>query len=133
MDYSNIRILSLMQTKMAWDSENHDVISANIANADTPGYKAKELKKLDFEHMAMNESKRLKLAASGGTSLGGSNPQQDYRVQKTRKTYETTPVKNTVALEEQMAQLAYNNNDYQMVTNLYKKTTGMFKTAIGQH
>lgn len=132
MDYSNIRILGLMKQKMAWDSENHDVISANIANADTPGFKAKELKKLDFERMAMNESHRLKMAATSGTSLAGSNPTQDYRVEKSRKTYETSPVKNNVAIEEQMAQLAYNNNDYQMVTNLYKKTTGMFKTALGQ-
>lgn len=132
MDFSNIRILALMQTKMAWDAENHDVISANISNADTPGYKAKELKKLDFERMAMNEARRLKMATVSGTSLSGSDPAQEFRVSKARKTYETTPVKNNVALEEQMAQLAYNNNDYQMVTNLYKKTTGMFKMAIDQ-
>jgi flagellar basal-body rod protein FlgB len=125
--------LKLMQQKMAWDSENHDIISANIANADTPGYKSKELKKIDFGRMAMQESKRLKMATTSGVSLQGDNATQEYRVEKKRKTYETSPVKNNVAIEEQMAQLAYNSNDYQMVTNLYKKTTGMFKTALGQH
>lgn len=135
MDYSNIRLMSLMKMKMSWDSQNQDVLAQNVANADTPGYRAKELKPLDFEHMAMEESHRLKMRATSGSSFDGSKEESkgDYRVEKSRKTFETSPVKNNIAIEEQMANMAKNNMDYQMITNLYKKTAGMFKTALGQN
>jgi flagellar basal-body rod protein FlgB len=134
MDYSNIRLMSLMKVKMAWDSENQDVLAQNIANADTPGYRAKELKKLDFDHMAMAESHRLKMRATAPSHIDGSKMETgEFRVDKSRKTYETSPVKNSVAIEEQMAAMAKNNTDYQLVTNLYKKTAGLFKTAIGHN
>ncbi len=134
MDYSNIRLMSLMKMKMAWDSENQDVLAQNIANADTPGYRAKEIKKIDFEHLAMDESHRLQMRATSPSHIAHSKEETgDFRVQKSRKTYETSPVKNNVVIEEQMASMAKNNTDYQLITNLYKKTAGMFKTALGHN
>lgn len=134
MDYSNIKLMSLMKMKMAWGAENQDVLAQNISNADTPGYRAKELKKIDFEKLAMDESHRLKMRATSGAHMGGSKEaQSDYRIEKSRKTYETSPVKNSVVIEEQMAAMAKNNTDYQLITNLYKKTSGLFKTAIGHN
>ena len=47
-----------------------------------------------------------------------------------RKTHETTPVENSIALEEQMAKLNQNQHEYMLTTNLYNKTAGMFRTAI---
>ena len=133
MDYSGIRILQMMQVKMAYLSEKQDALAQNVANADTPGYKAKKMKDLDFDHLAMAESRRLQMrGTSAGSSMEGTRPTQQFRQEKQRKTFETTPVKNNVALEEQMAMVAQNNLDYTTVTNLYTKTTGMFKIALGQ-
>jgi len=131
MDFSNIRLLSLMKLKMDFHAENQDVLSQNIANADTPGYKPKELKPLDFKHMALEEAHRLKIIATSPSHMSGVKPVHDFRVQEQRKTYETTPVKNSIALEEQMAKVAYNKNEFMLMTNLYRKTAQMFKTAIG--
>jgi flagellar basal body rod protein FlgB len=54
-----------------------------------------------------------------------------FRDEKLKKTYETTPVKNNVVLEEQTAKLAENQMEYQKVTNLYGKVNGLFRIAIG--
>lgn len=131
MDYSNIKLLSMMQLKMAYLAENQDILSRNIANADTPGYKAKQLRKLDFKKLAQIEAHRLHLRATSPKHSKGSKPGNDFRVETQRKTYETTPVENNVALEEQMAKLSQNQYEYMLTTNLYNKTTAMFKTAIG--
>lgn len=131
MDFSKIKLFSLIETKMAYLSEQHDTLSQNIANADTPGYVPKQLKKLDFEKMAQLEAHRLKMRATSPLHQTGSQPTAEFRVEDWKKTYEKTPVDNKVALEEQMAKLSANSQDYQMITNLYHKTTGMFKTAIG--
>lgn len=133
MDYSNIKLMQMMGTKMAYLSERQDVLSQNIANADTPGYKATQLRELDFERMALSEARKLKLrATSSGESMEGSKPTQDFRRQEERETHETTPVENNIALEEQMAMMADNNLQYNTVTNLYTKTSEMFKVALGQ-
>ncbi len=131
MDYSNIKLFSLMQTKMAYLSENQDILAQNVANADTPGYKAKKLRDLDFRRLAVLEAHRLKLRATSPTHMNGTKKTQQFRQEEMRKPYEQTPVENTVALEEQMALMAKNNHDYMTMTNLYNKTAAMFKTAIG--
>lgn len=133
MDYSNIKLMQMMATKMAYLSEKQDILAQNVANADTPGYQAIAMRELDFERLALSEARRLKMkTTSAGASLEGSRPTKDFRTEDQRKTNETTPVENSVALEEQMAMVAQNNLEYMTVTNLYTKTSGMFKVAIGQ-
>jgi flagellar basal-body rod protein FlgB len=134
MDYSQIKLMQMMEVKMGYLAEKQDVLSQNVVNVDTPGYKPKQLKELDFERLALAEARRLKLkASSGGKSLEGVKQSQDFRTQVQRKTYETTPVENAVSLEEQMAKVAQNQLEYNTVTNLYSKTSGMFKVAIGNN
>ena len=118
---------------MAYLSEKQDLLAKNIANADTPGFKAQKMRDLDFERLALAESRRLQLrGTSGGASLQGTHSTQNFRQDKQRETYETTPVENNIALEEQMAMVAQNNLEYTTVTNLYTKTSSMFKIALGQ-
>ena len=42
------RFLSMLQQRMTWLSQRQNVLSQNVANADTPGYAAHDLKPLDF-------------------------------------------------------------------------------------
>lgn len=133
MDFGNVKLLSLMKVKMAWHAENQDALARNVANADTPGYQPTQLKELDFKRLAMIEARRLRMKATSPAHMSGVQSPQDFREVKQRKTYETTPVKNRVALEEQMAKVAFNKHEYDMTTNLYRKTTQMFKTAIGNN
>jgi flagellar basal-body rod protein FlgB len=130
MDYSSIKLMSLMKTKMSYLAENQDILAQNIANADTPGYRPKQLQKVDFEDMAMQEAHRLQMRATSPTHLGGTKPEQDFRTETQRKTYETTPVKNAIAIEEQMAMVSKNKLEYDTVTNLYRKTAGLFRIAL---
>ena len=48
MDVSSIPLLSLLKERMAWLSQRQDLLSQNVANADTPGYTAHDLKPVDF-------------------------------------------------------------------------------------
>ena len=132
MDFGKLTLFQMMQTKMGYLSERQDVLSHNIANIDTPGFKPRELKKLDFNRMAMLHTNKLKMRlTSEAHSTGTPAMPDDFRSEKMRKTFETTPVENAVVLEEQMAKVAETQLQYQEVTNLYKKTTSMFKMALG--
>lgn len=132
MDFSKIALFSMMKTKMGYLSERQEVLSQNIANVDTPGYKAKDVVKPDFDRMVMHESSRLEMrAASSGESLQPTQQGRDFDVKKNRKAYEVTPTKNNVVIEEQMMKVAQTSMEYEKTTNMYKKMADMFKTAIG--
>lgn len=131
MDFSKIKLFSMMKTKMAYLSERQDVLSQNIANVDTPGYKPKDLQKLEFDNMVHLEARRLDLRATDPSHQKPVERAPDYRAEKMRKTYAMTPMKNQVVIEEQMMKVAETKLQYDMTTNLYKKMSDMFKTAIG--
>lgn len=132
MDFGKLTLFRMMSTKMGYLSERQDVLAHNIANIDTPGQKARDLKELDFRRLAAIQSNKLKMRMTSHLhATGFPKIPDDFRDEKSRETYETTPVKNNIVLEEQMAKVAETQMEYQMVTNLYRKTGALFKTAIG--
>lgn len=132
MDYSKLTLFKMMQTRMGYLAERQDVLSKNIANIDTPGFRPSDMKELDFKRLALMQANKLKMRMTSSLHSGGTPKMpDDFRDEKMKKTYERTPVKNAVVLEEQMAKVAETQMQYQMTTNLYKKTSDMFKTAIG--
>ena len=117
---------------MGYHAERQDILARNVSNIDTPGYKAHDLKKLDFHRLAMIESRRLRVRATNSNHITDTKKEHlNFRSEKSRETYETTPVENNIVLEEQMMKVAENQLEYQKVTNLYSKVGKMFKTAIG--
>jgi flagellar basal-body rod protein FlgB len=130
MDFSNASIMQLMGAQMRYQSQRQVVLSQNIANIDSPGYQAQDLKPVKFEDLVQRQQHKLPLAATSKSHQSSTNVLAGpYRDEKTRKTYETTPQGNSVSLEEQMAKVSENNSQYQLTTNLLRKYTGMYRTA----
>ena len=51
MDLNKLTLFRLMKGQMGWLSRRQEVLAQNVANADTPGYKPRDLAPLDFEQM----------------------------------------------------------------------------------
>jgi flagellar basal-body rod protein FlgB len=129
MDFSKIDIMRMMQTKMNYHSERQDILSHNIANVDTPGFRARDLAPLDFSE-ELRRTNRLQMARTSvehkeGVRFDGG----DYQPQQMRS-FETKPVKNAVNVEEQMSQISHNAFELQQTTTLYRKTAEMFRVAV---
>jgi flagellar basal-body rod protein FlgB len=134
MDYSGITLFKMMKAKMGYHAERQDQLAKNVSNIDTPGYKPEDLRPLEFHRLAMIEARRLRVRATNPNHITDTTREhENFRSDKMRKTYETTPVKNAVVLEEQMMHIAQNQMEYQKVTNLYSKVSTLFKTAIGNN
>jgi len=143
MDVSELPIMAALKKRLKWLNTNQSVVSQNIANADTPGYRAKELQEQDFSKLvdqvagaqsgrtatssvALKTSNARHLTA-GGANVGGEN----YRA-KENDEYEETPDGNAVVLEEENLKLADNQMNYGLAINLYRKNIGLLKSALGQ-
>lgn len=113
-------------------SQRQGVLAQNIANIDTPSYKANDLKKVDFSKMVAQQG-RLELVATSPQHLNGTlaTGTSVYSTVKDRDTFETTPTKNNVVLEDQMGKISDTNAQFQLSSTMLKKFTGLYRKAAG--
>ncbi len=131
MDYGNLQIMAMMKAKMAYHSKRQDVLAQNVANTDTPGYRPKDLPPLTFDDM-LGKQKRLKMVQTSPEHLGGAHTQiAAFSPEVMQQYYEKKPVNNAVTAEQQMMMMNENALELQTTTQLYNKTAGLFRTAIG--
>jgi flagellar basal-body rod protein FlgB len=127
MNATGLTLFQRMEQRLHWLASRQTVLSQNIANADTPGYVAKELKPLSFgDHM------NLQLASTSAGHLGGTGQGVAPVVVEDEAATETGPDGNRVSLEDQMMKIADNGMEYQAILNLYRKQYSMLKTALGR-
>ncbi len=135
MNLPTIPLFDLLRQRMSWLSAREDVISQNVANADTPGYAAHDLKPLDFSSMMRD----LTTPQEFSPGLLLTNPRhiaapgfgtpgfQDVSSPDTL----SNPTGNTVSLEDEMMKVADTQAQYQAASNLYSKAVSLMRTAIG--
>ncbi len=118
-------LLAALKTKLRWHEARQAVLTENVANAATPGFRAHELKPIENEGSALapaqTDGRHLSLSSSSGEMRSG-----------VVDGFERTPDGNTVVLEEQMMKAAQNQMDHQMAAMLYQKSLGLLKAALGK-
>lgn len=132
MDTTKPDINSLLASHMKYMSQRQGVLAQNIANIDTPSYKATDLKKVDFNKMLTTQS-RLELVATSPAHLNGTlaSGNNIYTTQRDRDAFEEKPNKNNVVLEDQMSKISDTNAQFQLSSNMLRKFTTLYRTAIG--
>jgi flagellar basal-body rod protein FlgB len=131
MDLSNLDLFKAIGRKMGWLTQRENVIAQNIANADTPGFRA-----LDIAPLSFKETLGAKLQPTTTSAMhlvsAASGKSGDSKVNAEKKPWEITPSNNGVVLEEQMMKSANTASDYSLMLNLYKKNVTMLRTALGR-
>ncbi|MFQ5780310.1 MAG: flagellar basal body rod protein FlgB, partial [Nitrospiria bacterium] len=109
------KTMSLMAQALNLRSERHRVISSNIANQDTPGYQAKEIRFKEIMNAVNDISPQIRLKKTNpahvSTSAHPSSP-MSARATRSPATGSTRLDGNTVKGEEEMAKLAENTLMY---------------------
>jgi flagellar basal-body rod protein FlgB len=129
MSISDIPILSMLRTRMQWHQERQRILAENVANSDTPGYRARDLVPPDFQH-ALQAS--LTLATTNSGHIGGSGGGGSPFAENTDLHYEVRPRGNGVNHEDEMLKLAGNQMDYDAASSLYSHSLALIKTAVGK-
>lgn len=134
MDIKNIALFHAMGAKMDYLGKRQEVISQNIANADTPDYRPYDLTEVDFgsvlKDITGSQKIRMEKTSPGHMLPGGEI--DDPKNRKSRLMYEVAPDDNGVIIEEQMIKASQTTMDYNLMTNLMRKNLGMIQIAIGQ-
>jgi flagellar basal-body rod protein FlgB len=128
-----IGLLDALGEKMRWHQTRQTLLAENVANADTPGYRGRDLAAFGFEeHVKELSTTRIATLATqpGHISVAGSDA--DGFGPRTINSFEITPEGNGVTLEDEMMKVAGNQMDYQAITALYTRSLKLIKTALGK-
>lgn len=133
MSISKLPLMRAMAAKMDYLDKRQGVLSQNIANADTPGYQSKDLTKVDFGSVLKDVAKpnSIRIETTNPMHMPSPNDIARSKDRKDKLTYEVAPDKNGVILEEQMVKATQTQMDYNLITNLMTKQSGMYRMAIG--
>ena len=133
MDLSQIPLFSMLRGRMGYLTERQQVISQNVANADTPGFLPKDLKPFTFEA-------KLKAQASAADGLAQTQAghmqlphaqaggQSGFKPAVSRDS-ETRLDGNAVVLEEEMMKLSDARMNYDAAISFYQKSLGLLRLA----
>ena len=145
MDFSKINLFKALTRKMAWLSDRQEVLAENVAQANTPGYKARDIKPANFRDVLGQTG-----TTTAGTAVAGrpmaltvTNPAHftgTHSGPKTAAAFETRDREapgrltgNDVVLEEELSKVGQTAMDYELMTNLYRRHVAMLKMALGRN
>ena len=125
MDPTSIGIFDLAERRLSYLDRRSAVLAENIANADTPGWQARDLlpftAALAKAGVAPVRTSPLHLAATST-----NDPAQRVL------TGERAPDGNAVRLDAELTKVADTDSAHQLVSNLWKSYVGMFRTVLGK-
>lgn len=113
MNLEKANLFVMASRRLQWLSDRQRVVSENIANADTAGYRAREVE-------------------SFGTYLEGAQGKQvspAAEVAQVETAWAEDMSGNNVVLEEQILQATSTAGQYRMASNLYRKAHELLLTV----
>lgn len=125
MDPTDIGLFRLAEKRLNWVERRQQVLAQNIANANTPNFKARDVS--PFEASLAEQG--VTVARTNPAHLEGFHSAASGREQPSNG---KSPTGNTVAMEDQLGKVADTASTQELVTNLYHKYQGIFKMVLGR-
>jgi flagellar basal-body rod protein FlgB len=128
MDPSRTTTIALAERRLAWLDTRQAVLAQNIANADTPSYRPRDV--TAFAQLVARGTTGVSLSRTDGQHIGtrqgaaGSRPD--------RHVTERAPNGNAVSLDREALRIADTDTAHALTTGLYRRWLGMFRTALGR-
>jgi flagellar basal-body rod protein FlgB len=128
MDVIGNSPVSLAERRLAWLDARQRLLSQNVANADTPGFRPSDA--VPFQSLLSRHRAAAQLVATDARHLrpGGAAALavQDRRVS------ERTPNGNAVSLDEQAIRIAETDQAHALAMGLHRKYIGLFRMTLGR-
>jgi flagellar basal-body rod protein FlgB len=133
MGLMDMPVFSALGDKMRWHQTRQGLLAENVANAETPGYRGRDLKQYDFGDTDLSRSvASVTTTATQPLHFSVSSGEGSPFGAQQMASFEITPEGNGVSLEDEMMKVTSNLMDYQAATGLYQKSIKILKTAMGR-
>ena len=123
---SPIYLFQVASEKAQWLSARQTAIAGNVANANTPGYRAVDVQPFS----AVLDSSPIVMASTNSAHLPSTQPGPDSLREIEVAPAEETLSGNTVNLEQQMINLGEVNRDFSMSANIRRAFHQLILSAL---
>ncbi len=130
--FEDLTLLAMAQKSMDWLSRRQTVLAENVANANTPEYKAKDLAPLSFKNLLQPQAAPVRAATTNPMHISPQVEPTRFETVAERNPEESKINGNSVLLEEQMQKIGEVKGSYELAANLFMKHVAMLKVAIGK-
>ena len=126
--FEKIEIFQMAGNLARHASARQDTIAQNVANADTPGYRAKDIQtfsqtyRSDASVDSMRTTRAGHLGAVGPENLNYSSYETDDPV---------SPNGNSVSLETEMVKASEVRQQHDMALSIYSKSMDILRSSLG--
>ena len=128
MGIADLPLLSQIKGRLGWLDERQRVIAQNVANADTPGYVARDLKQPADFAAALRSSGALQMTRTSAMHIAPAGSAARFEVNRSPDS-ETTLDGNSIVVEEQMLKMAESRMAYDAAIGFYQKSLNMLRLA----
>ncbi len=127
MELSGISFFSLASRRLEWLGESQRVVSENVANADTPGFRAQTTS--DFSEMVSGAT-TAGLSVTDPQHIQGTTSSGPVRTLEDPNAWSTTIDGNSVVLEQQAIRASELTGSYQLAATLYRKGHEFLRLSV---
>ncbi|MGF7185181.1 flagellar basal-body rod protein FlgB [Desulfitispora alkaliphila] len=130
--FSRVESLSLLEKGLEASSLRHQVISNNIANVETPGFKRGAVSFEDELKKQLKNKRKLQPAITNPKHISLSQSQSvQPQVIRVGNTFMRND-RNNVDIDREMADLTKNTLTYQSMIEQLTRQIGMLRTAVNE-
>jgi flagellar basal-body rod protein FlgB len=126
MDLSQVPLFAALSQRMAWLTDRQAVLAQNVANADTPGYTAQDLREPDFKQFLAQSTSTVALTTTDPAHIAVPPSLDDQA-----KPQPASDGSRRVNIEDQMMKVSQTANDYALVATVYRANLSIVKTVLG--
>jgi len=121
-----VHLFGLLSLQRNWLSARQAVVSQNIANANTPGYKTQDI--TDFSRVL--DKSNLTMASTSSLHLASAPRSGEFTSAKEGKAWEVAHSGNSVSLEAEMIKAGDIRSAFTMDTNMLKMFHSMWMASL---
>lgn len=126
----NVGVLNLASDLASHAYRRQELIAQNIANADTPGYKARDLTKFSVSKDSFDAS--FGMRKTHPSHFGTDRSSNSSETIRSTMLGGESPNGNSVALEDQLVRSAEVQHQHEMALGIYQKSLAILRLGLGR-
>lgn len=126
----DLTLFAMGQRSLDYLSRREAVLSENVANANSPHYKVKDLAPISFKDLMAPQGEPVRATVTNAMHVSPEVEPVRFETVNEHNPLESKPDGNQVQVEDQMQKIGTVKGSYDLAVNLMMKHIAMLKTAL---
>ena len=128
--FEDLTLFAMAQRQIDYLARKQSVLSENVANANTPEYKEKDLAPVSFKDLMAPPATAVQAAVTNPMHISPEVTPINFEEITVHRPDESKLDGNQIQIEDQMQKIGEVKGKYELAVNLMMKNISMLKTAI---